>query len=202
MSFRKEKKYRLSVNEFFLIKKTLISKGMIKLYDTRKVNSIYFDNFSYDMFNQSEEGIVPRKKVRIRWYENKNNFTLEKKISGIEGRFKTTKKLMNFTNVNDLLKTNFFDKDYGSLYPTLMISYDRAYYSLKKMRITFDSNIEYKNLKISSLTNYLDPERVVEIKTPIDCGEDFIEKSIPYPISRFSKYSRGILFSQRQLSEF
>ena len=54
MSFRKEKKYRLSVNEFFLIKKTLISKGMIKLYDTRKVNSIYFDNFSYDMFNQSE----------------------------------------------------------------------------------------------------------------------------------------------------
>ena len=100
------------------------------------------------MFNQSEEGIVPRKKVRIRWYENKNNFTLEKKISGIEGRFKTTKKLMNFTNVNDLLKTNFFDKDYGSLYPTLMISYDRAYYSLKKMRITFDSNIEYKNLKI------------------------------------------------------
>ena len=112
MSFRKEKKYRLSVNEFFLIKKTLISKGMIKLYDTRKVNSIYFDNFSYDMFNQSEEGVVPRKKVRIRWYENKNNFTLEKKISGIEGRFKTTKVLMNFTNVNDLLKTNFFDKDY------------------------------------------------------------------------------------------
>ena len=28
---------------------------MTRLYKTRKVNSIYFDNFSYDMFNQSEE---------------------------------------------------------------------------------------------------------------------------------------------------
>ena len=202
MSYRKEKKYRLTVNEFSLMNKTLLSKGMSKLYSTRKVNSIYFDNLSYDMFNQSEEGVVPRKKVRIRWYKNKSSFTLEKKISGIEGRFKTTEKFMKITNINDVFKTTIFDKDYGILYPSLKISYNRAYYTLKKMRITFDSNIEYKNLKISSSINYLDPERVVEIKTSTNCGEDFIEKYISYPTSRFSKYSRGILFSQRQLSEF
>ena len=43
---------------------------------------------------------------------------------------------------------------------------------------------------------------LVEIKTPVDCGDDFIKKSIPYPTSRFSKYSRGLLISQRQLGEF
>jgi len=49
---------------------------------------------------------------------------------------------------------------------------------------------------------YKDPERVVEIKTPIGFGDDFIEKSIPYQTSRFSKYSRGLLISNKQFSEF
>ena len=33
------------------------------------------------------------------------------------------------------------------------------------MRITFDSNINYKNIKLSPSIEYKDPERVVEIKT-------------------------------------
>ena len=79
MSYRKEKKYRLTINEYFLMKEKLYKQGMITLHNSRRINSIYFDNFTYDMFNQSEEGVVPRKKIRVRWYENKNIFTLEKK---------------------------------------------------------------------------------------------------------------------------
>ena len=202
MSYRKEKKYRLTINEYSLLEKNLIKKGMTRLYKTRKVNSIYFDNFSYDMFNQSEEGVVPRKKIRIRWYEDINEFVLEKKISGIEGRFKTTDKLPIYSNVNEILKATLFDRDYGAIHPALIVSYNRDYYTFKNMRITFDSNINYKNIKLSPSIEYKDPERVVEIKTSMECGDDFIEKSIPYPISRFSKYSRGLLISDKQLAEF
>ena len=69
------------------------------------------------------------------------------------------------------------------------------------MRITFDSNINYKNIKLSPSIEYKDPERVVEIKTSMECGDDFIEKST-ISISRFSKYSRGLLISDKQLAEF
>ena len=202
MSYRKEKKYRLTINEYFLMKEKLYKQGMITLHNSRRINSIYFDNFTYDMFNQSEEGVVPRKKIRVRWYENKNIFTLEKKISSIEGRFKISNESSDYVTESDVLKATIFDKDYGALYPTLMVSYDRAYYTLKNMRITFDSDINYKNLKLSPMMNYLDPERVVEIKTSMEYGDDFIEKLIPYSTMRFSKYSRGLLISQRQLGEF
>ena len=62
------------------------------------------------------------------------------------------------------------------------------------MRITFDSNIEYKNLKISSSINYLDPERVVEIKTSTNCGEDFIEKYIHIPHQDFQNIQEEYYF--------
>ena len=202
MSFRKEKKFRLTINEFYLMKNLLIENGMTKLYRTRKVNSIYFDNLSYDMFNQSEEGVVPRKKIRIRWYEDINRFVLEKKISSIEGRFKTTEIYTLNSNIEEIIKCSLYDKDYGVIHPTLKVSYNREYCMFKKMRITFDSNILYKNITLNPILEYKDPERVVEIKTPIGFGDDFIEKSIPYQTSRFSKYSRGLLISNKLFSEF
>ena len=38
-----------------------------------------------------------------------------------------------------------------------------------------------------------DQESVMEVKTSISCNDDYITRIIPYPSSRFSKYSRGIL---------
>ena len=43
MSFRKEIKYRLNLSELFNLKKDLIKIGMKKLYNSRKINSCYFD---------------------------------------------------------------------------------------------------------------------------------------------------------------
>ena len=52
-------------------------------------SSIYFDNRTLDMFSDSEEGNLPRKKIRLRSYPpNSNKKNLEIKISSIEGRFK------------------------------------------------------------------------------------------------------------------
>ena len=65
-----------------------------KYNNYRKVKSIYFDNNLLELYKDSIEGSNPRKKIRIRNYpEHKNNYLLEKKISSIEGRYKTSKKI-------------------------------------------------------------------------------------------------------------
>ena len=72
-----------------------------EIYPKRIVKSLYFENSTNQMFVDSEEGIVPRKKIRIRYYpETESKFSIEKKISSIEGRFK----------VNENIDKKLFDK--------------------------------------------------------------------------------------------
>mgnify|MGYP001451983620 CR=1 FL=1 len=143
MSFRKERKFRLSKHEFDSLKSSLLLKGMQPLYKKRKINSLYYDTQMLDMFNDSEEGLLPRKKIRIRWYDNISLANTEVKTSSVEGRFKTST-VSNFCFKSNMPK-NFFDSDYGILSPSLLVSYNREYFSFKSMRLTFDSSIKYIN---------------------------------------------------------
>ena len=174
---------------------------MSSLFEPRVVNSIYFDTINLKMFHDSEEGVIPRKKVRIRWYDNKKIFTLENKISSIEGRFKVTDTLDNNISDNELLNYTRIDEIYGAIQPVLKVSYERSYFMFNQMRITFDKNITYENLKYVNKRKYYEPERVIEIKIPPNFSDDFLMQLIPYPTTRFSKYSRGCLFSLGDLRE-
>ena len=201
MTFRKEKKFRVTVNDFTNFQDQLIKQGMEVLFEPRLITSLYFDTVDLNMFNDSEEGVLPRKKVRIRWYNDNKVFSLEKKISSIEGRFKMTTKLENIVSENELLMRNWMDSQYGHIQPTLKVSYKRSYFMFNKMRITFDKNIYYQNLIYTDRRKYYDPERVIEIKISPNCPDDFVEKFIPNPTARFSKYSRGVLLSLGNLNE-
>ena len=55
MSFRKEKKFKLSYSDAALMQKNLIRRGMLELHPLRKVNSCYFDNEMMTLFLDSEE---------------------------------------------------------------------------------------------------------------------------------------------------
>ena len=145
MSFRKERKYKLTMYEFNIIKDLLAKNGMKKLHEPRKINSLYYDNELNEMFHHSEEGVLPRKKIRIRWYNTNLKSNLETKISSIEGRFKTTKPVY-VESMKDFPK-NITDQTYGGLTPSLLVSYVREYYSVKSMRLTFDSFIKYTNFR-------------------------------------------------------
>jgi hypothetical protein len=202
MSFRQEFKYRVTMAEYFRMKENFKINGMKLLHRPRKVLSVYFDNACTKMFSDSEEGLLPRKKVRIRWYDNNKKFTLEKKISSIEGRFKTTLHLKDVDCIHKALRYQPFEQGDGILFPSLKVSYIRSYFSLAEMRITFDSKITYHNLRLNSLIKYRDPECVIEIKVPEETSCDFIQRIVPYPTARFSKYSRGLLISQGGLSEY
>ena len=118
MSFRKENKYRVTRAEYHKMKSALASNGMKLLYKPRKVISAYFDSIDLQMYCDSEEGVLPRKKVRIRWYSNNKGFTLEKKTSSEEGRFKTTRKMDNINCIDTALQFKLMDQQYGILFPS------------------------------------------------------------------------------------
>ncbi len=196
MSFRKEKKYRLTYSDQKILKKTLFYKGMKILYPKREINSVYFDTDNFDFYLNSEEGVLPRKKIRVRWYnQNRSKIFKETKISSIEGRFKINKP---FLDQNILFENDYqiIDNEFGILKPKTMITYNREYFVLNNLRLTFDSDINYKNLSALNNLNFQDNECVLEIKANYNTYDDYIEKIIGFPTTRFSKYSRSILFTK------
>ena len=82
MSFRIEEKLLINFNQIFDFKKWLSEKNYLKLYPDRKVKSLYFENLNNQMFSDSEEGITPRKKIRVRNYPDHQDqkFFFEKKF--------------------------------------------------------------------------------------------------------------------------
>lgn len=191
MSFRKEKKIRLTIYEFGILRNKLLLQGMKPLFEKREINSLYYDTDDYGMYHDSEEGLLPRKKVRIRWYDDITKASKEVKISSFEGRFKTSDAF--HVPSRRYLPKSFYDSYYGSISPSLCVSYIREYFLYKEMRITFDSYIKYVNERFSHKIPVLDGECVMEVKVGFDVPDDYIERVIEYPISRFSKYSRGLL---------
>ena len=195
MSFRQEFKIRVSNSDFLILKSKLFQLGMKKLYSKRIINSTYFDTLDFRMFHESQESILPRKKVRVRWYDkNQKQLSKEIKITSIEGRFK---KISNISEMEFILlkKNGVFENGYNKLYPTLNIKYFREYMNYMDLRITFDSNIQYH---FNNCYYYNDFENVIEIKTSLNKSINIIEKIIPIKISRFSKYCRGLLIQQKQ----
>ena len=93
MSFRKEIKFKLSNLNLQILKSSLLEDGMKCIYPKRRVTSCYFDTNNLDFFHESENGILPRYKFRIRSYDGKDIFYKETKITSIEGRFKTSKNI-------------------------------------------------------------------------------------------------------------
>lgn len=144
MSFRIEKKIAINKNKFFYLKNFLIKNDFKKIFDDRMVYSCYLDNQILKMYSDSIEGIVPRKKLRLRSYNDlfKGDVFIEKKISSVEGRFKTTQKINNF---DQILSKGYFDQDYGVCFPKIIIRYTRSYFKKKNLRVTIDKKISFSN---------------------------------------------------------
>jgi len=192
MSFRIEAKIPLTLNDLNILRSTLLDKGMTSLYPKRFIRSIYFDNKYHDMFNESEEGVIPRKKMRIRNYPQKQetSFNLEIKISSEEGRFKTSR-LLNLNEYESIIKNGYFDKDYGQIFPTIVVEYWREYFLYKNRRFTFDTAISYSNLIKNQV--FFENHCVMEVKTSTHDNLDDITNIIKTPLKRFSKYCNGML---------
>ena len=188
MSFRIEEKIFIKRESFVEFKEWLNIQNSNILYPKRKIKSIYFDNEISQMFLDSEEGCVPRKKIRFRSYPDKKSMKIfmETKISSVEGRYKLNK-LISQNEVNSKLRNGTFDNQYGLCKPNLIIEYTREYFKVHGIRITIDKDILYSKYK-NTFNKTEDKEIIIELKTNYKTSSDFLLNKFPFQRTRFSKY--------------
>ena len=192
-NIRYERKYFLESEKYYLFKKFLINNGYTKNYDSRIVNSIYYDTDKFKYFKTNIEGLSRRLKVRSRWYnDNTKNKIIEFKIkNGFLGKkiysdFFNEKYLINETlkKTGDLVK------------PIVKISYLREYFisPCQKFRATVDNNIytTIENSKINFNKVYLN-QTILEFKYSLDNDNIFrtFINNIKFPF-RFKKNSKYV----------
>ena len=191
MSFRIEKKLFINPKNLFDFKKFLEENNVVKLHNSRFVKSLYFENKRNEMYLDSIEGILPRKKIRIRTYPESNNFNmyLEYKYSSIEGRYKENNQITE-DKKNFFLSNGIFDKKYGLCKPKLEVMYKREYYQKNDVRVTIDTDISYKFYSKRKIAK--DKMTAVELKTKISKDLDELFENFPFQEIRFSKYCNGL----------
>lgn len=189
MAYRLEKKIIINKNKVTNTLGWIKENKFTEIFKERLITSIYYDNLNFDLYKDSEEGVVPRKKIRIRSYDNKNDKILEKKITSQEGRFKISHDI----KTKDNFYAKIYDNFYGYCYPVSKIVYTRRYFNNDKIRITIDQNIQYfkiSNLKIMNFS-YKEPDCVMEFKSDVS-EENNLENLSNYQFARFSKYCKSI----------
>lgn len=196
---RNEIKFKLDNFNLIKFKK---ETELFLAYPQRKVFSIYFDTFDYKDFIDSEEGTVPRKKIRLRYYNSfYKNLNEDKKIKGsIElkktldiYREKKSIKIFDTLKNSITLCKNFLNQ---KRYPVCAITYQRSYYkSFSGIRITIDKNIKYykidKNRQL--ILNGFESENIIEMKIEdIDKNHSFETDFLSAYRVRFSKYCEAV----------
>ena len=132
MGFRLEEKIKFHISDYSKLKNEIFKMGGKKIFPKRVISSVYLDNKNLEMFLDSEEGNVPRKKIRFRNYPNEKEKILYKevKITSVEGKFKKSEKISgeDFNSFNQI----FFDNKYGFLEKKIIVTYTREYYFIEK----------------------------------------------------------------------
>lgn len=197
MSFRIEQKLTVSARQLHEIYRWLADTGAERLFPPRVVISTYFDNLRCQMFCDSEEGSLPRKKIRIRCYNDcdhtdPHRHKLEVKVNAVEGRFKTTE---DVPDMRRLLRLGVVDTIYGVCHPLLTVRYVREYFATSGVRLTVDRDLAYHAGAAGSPRGHrvADPGVAVEIKAAHSVPLDELVARFPVPRIRFSKYSRAVL---------
>ncbi len=155
-SKRIENKYILDGRSKHRIVNKILNSGYFEIYEQRNIESIYYDNLKLQSFYDSDEGSIPRKKIRIRSYDGfKSDFNYEIKEVNANGRFKSVKKVLS-------LPEKCIDDIYKVMYPLVIIRYKRKYFTNNFIRLTLDWEINYQKFKSDKI--YKSPNLVLESK--------------------------------------
>lgn len=217
-----ESKYRYEIK--FVIPVELYSDLILYLklnnklfkesYESRIINSLYFDNCDFNSFCESTSGSINRWKVRLRWYGNKMFVSPQVEVKIKKGNVgkKIKYQAPNF-NINSPFKRSYISSFLARnklknhltniekySFPTLFCSYNRQYFTSEDslVRITIDRDLSYGQVsigkKIKNRNLLKDNLVIAEIKFDSSCDIYFLKKSllIPFYQQRFSKYSNGI----------
>ena len=196
---RFERKFRLPVD---VLHNVTSSNGFNSQYPKRLVNSLYFDDPNFTSFHQSEEGLTPRRKLRLRWYgynevqkisdlNNIERVTLEEKVTTATSRIKYSKNLSR-NNVNQFIDEFILPMNVN---PVVLVRYQRKYFLNKNgVRLTFDDKINftrYRNEKFPSV-HKLASMNITELKYDVrNTPHELISQLLSYE-TRFSKYCLAV----------
>lgn len=152
---RFERKWLFKSNNSLALINALIRSNFFfrTQYQSRKVNSVYFDTKNYTSIRQNLDGVSDKKKIRIRWYGSKdiiiNPFIEIKSKKGFETKKENLKiKELDRTKLFDLKKikekVNIKLRLKQTINPVLTTHYRREYFvsSDKKIRATVDYNLQ------------------------------------------------------------
>lgn len=166
--------------------------GWTKHYPNRTIHSLYFDNEFDSMLFDSIYGVADRKKIRLRWYNENEDFHLEIKEKKGDISFK---KYIELENSQFLLKKdkNKIDKNiqelmnFNSVQIKSRVDYKRIYLinKMNDTRITLDKDISTYDF-ISQKHRNLRNSFIVELKCNLDFNNNL--DMICFQ-SRFSKYT-------------
>jgi len=196
MNFRFEDKLKLDKNKIFEFDEWLLKNNITQSFPSREIYSIYFDNPHFQTYHDSNEGVVPRLKIRFRTYNykslNLNNFFMEIKKSLNYGRLKSSSEI---NNIEKYLKLGIFIEGYGICYPKIIVKYDRSYYKTDKIRITLDKNIKFRKFDNFTNNSFFENSKnlvIPEIKYSSKSHLGQFINNLPFEKTRFSKYCIGL----------
>jgi SPX domain protein involved in polyphosphate accumulation len=185
-------------------------------YESRYVNSIYFDTHDLDNYGQNMQGSSERMKVRIRWYGELFGLVekpiLEFKIKrgvlhhkiSIPIRGIELQDDMDFDHVMESVETSQIPEvmklQVGTLEPSLCTRYARKYYQSSdgEFRITLDFDIGYYRLqKYGNTFNHTHVDNINSIlemkyRPENDDKAERISNCFPFRMTKSSKYAQGI----------
>lgn len=187
-----------------------------EIYHERYVNNIYFDDIGFNNFKDNIDGIMYRKKYRIRWY-NKMLTIIDKPIlelklkMGLVGSKKyyplnqfELSKGININKLKGLIGRFKFDSktklSMQEQRPVLLNRYRRKYFESrdKRFRITIDD--EQSFFKFNTLNNFFLQKHkdssniIIELKydRKYSSEAEHITNMLPFRLTKSSKYARGI----------
>ena len=160
--FRQEKKFLISIEEFYKFK-ALFSKVMYedahsKEHEYYPVRSLYFDSIDDRDYQEKLDGVEVRRKIRLRNYGADSEFALLE-MKQKQGEFQKKRSLkLNKEDALELIKGNYsillkyketFAKECYAVMmmhcyrPATVVTYHRKAFIAKenKIRVTFDYNI-------------------------------------------------------------
>ena len=190
---------KFDISEYKLI--DIVKDYKLKeLHPKRKIQSIYFDTIDYDFFTDSEEGQTPRKKVRLRSYNEEQTYSLEIKYANSYYREKIVLSNFLYTKENFLKKMKELNIN-ELIHPKLTVTYERYYYFSPIGRITIDKNIYFQKINNFFKANsgiVKDNKTILEVKIQKEKFDKHeVLKCFNFKESRNSKYCNGVSYPKR-----